>query len=116
MITKIINFPNVGGIDVEYSIGKSAKENSEIIDSAEPYHIWFHIAGQSSGHVVASVPEDLDRKERIYIVKQGAVLCKQYSKFTSMKNVEIVYAFVKDLKKGLLPGSVIVQNDKTITI
>jgi hypothetical protein len=116
MITKVINFPKLGGIDVDYFIGKSAKENFEIIDAAEPHHIWFHIAGQPSGHVIAAMPELLDRKDRIYIIKQGAVLCKQYSKFTSMKNVEIVYAFVKDLQKGDRLGSVIVQNEKTVTI
>ena len=116
MITKIITFPGLGGLKVEYFIGKSAKENFEIIDAAEPHHIWFHIAGQSSCHVIASIPEDLDRKHRIYIVKQGAVLCKQHSKFASLKNVEIVYAFVKDLQKGHRVGSVAVQNEKTITI
>lgn len=116
MITKIINFPNIGGIDVEYFIGKSAKENFDIIDAAEPHHIWFHIAGQPSGHVIATIPESIDRKDRVYIIKQGAVLCKQYSKFASMKNVEIVYTFVKDLQKGDRLGSVIVQNEKTISI
>jgi predicted ribosome quality control (RQC) complex YloA/Tae2 family protein len=115
MITKVINFPNLG-LNVEYFIGKSAKENFEIIDSAEPHHIWFHISGEPSGHVIAALPEDLDRKDRVYIIKQGAVLCKQHSKFASMKNVEIVYAFVKDLQKGDRLGSVIVQNDKTVTI
>jgi len=33
-----------------------------------------------------------------------------------MKNVEIVYTFVKDLQKGDRLGSVIVQNEKTVTI
>ena len=116
MITKIINFPNIGGLDVEYFIGKSAKENFDIIDTAEPHHIWFHIAGQPSGHVIAAIPESLDRKDRVYIIKQGAVLCKQHSKFNSTKNVEIVYTFVKDLQKGDRLGSVIVQNEKTVTI
>ena len=116
MITKIITFPNIGGLEIEYFIGKSAKENFEIIYAAEPHHIWFHIAGQPSGHVIASIPEDLDRKHRVYIVKQGAVLCKQYSKFACMKNVEIVYTFVKDLQKGDHLGSVTVQHEKTITI
>jgi predicted ribosome quality control (RQC) complex YloA/Tae2 family protein len=116
MITKIITFPNIGGLEVEYYIGKSAKENFDIIDLAEPHHIWFHIAGQPSGHVIAAIPDNLDRKARVYIVKQGAVLCKQYSKFASLKNVEIVYAFVKDLQKGDRLGSVTVQNEKTITI
>lgn len=116
MITKVVTFQNMRGLEVEYFIGKSAKENFEIIDAAEPHHLWFHIAGQPSGHVIAAIPEELDRKYRIYIVKQGAVLCKQYSKFASMKNVEIVYAFVKDLQKGDGLGSVTVQHEKTITI
>jgi predicted ribosome quality control (RQC) complex YloA/Tae2 family protein len=116
MITKIINFPNIDDLDVEYFIGKSAKENFDIIDAAEPHHIWFHIAGQPSGHVIAAIPESLDRKDRVYIIKQGAVLCKQHSKFNSTKNMEIVYAFVKDLQKGDRLGSVIVKTEKTVII
>jgi predicted ribosome quality control (RQC) complex YloA/Tae2 family protein len=115
MIVKTITFPRLK-LDIDYFIGKSAKENFEIIDAAEPHHIWFHIAGQPSGHVIAAVPEYLDRKDRMYIVKQGAVLCKQHSKFVSMKNVEIVYAFVKDLQKGDREGSVVVQNEKMLAI
>ena len=114
MIIKTINFPNIG--DVDYFIGKSAKENFDIIDSAEPHHLWFHIAGQSSGHVIAALPEDMDRKDRQYIMKQGAVLCKQYSKFASLKNVKIVYAFIKEIQKGDRLGGVIVKNEKIITI
>lgn len=116
MITKIINFPNIGGINIEYFIGKSAKENFEIIDAAEPQHIWFHISDQPSGHVIAAIPEHMDRKDRIYIIKQGAVLCKQHSKFASMKNVEIVYAFVKDLEKGSKIGCVFIEDEKRLTI
>jgi predicted ribosome quality control (RQC) complex YloA/Tae2 family protein len=115
MIEKKISFPRLN-LDVDYFIGKSAKENFEIIDAAEPHHMWFHVSGQSSCHVIAAIPEDLDRKDRLYIIKQGAVLCKQNSKFTSMKNVEIVYAFVKDIQKGDRLGSVIVQNEKRLTI
>lgn len=116
MIVKTIRFLALSGLNVDYFVGKSAKENFEIIDNAEPHHIWFHIAGQPSGHVIAAIPEGMDRNDRLYIIKQGAVLCKQHSKFASLKNVEIVYAFVRDLQKGEHLGSVIIQNEKTITI
>ena len=116
MITHVITFTQLGRLSVNYFIGKSAQDNFDIIDAAEPHHIWFHIDGEPSGHVVASIPENLDRKDAKYIIKQGAVLCKQYSKFKSEKKVSIVYTTIGKLQKGERIGSVIAEDTKTIAI
>lgn len=116
MITKTVNFPNLGGLSVDYFIGKSAKENFEIIDNAHGHHLWFHVEGEPSGHVIAEIPETLDRKNIKYILKQGAVLCKQHSKFKSAKNVDIVYTRVDQIQKTDKIGSVLAQNAKIVTI
>jgi predicted ribosome quality control (RQC) complex YloA/Tae2 family protein len=114
-ITKYINIPN-SNLTVEYIIGRTASDNFEIIDAAEEHHMWFHIEGQPSGHVIAVIDEQLDRKLMRSIIKQGAVACKQFSKYSSAKNVDIVYAKICDVKKTDIVGQVLVTNAKHITI
>lgn len=104
------------GVNMEYVIGKDAHENFDIIDDAEIYHWWFHIDGQSSGHVIAKTNEYIDKKMLRYVIKQGSVLCKQYSRYASMKNVKIVYARISDVEKTDKIGMVIVKNAKFIEI
>ena len=103
-------------VNMEYVIGKDAQDNFDIIDAAEIYHWWFHIDGQSSGHVIAKTDKDIDKKKLRYVIKQGAVLCKQYSRCASMKNVKIVYARICDVEKTDKTGMVIVKNSKFIEI
>jgi hypothetical protein len=50
------------------------------------------------------------------IVKQGALLSKRISKFSSEKNAVIVYAKIKDVEKTEIMGSVILHNSKKIII
>lgn len=114
-VVKSIFIPKIN-LDVEFVIGKNAKENFEIIDEAEPHHIWFHIQGHSSCHVIAKLEEELDKKDLRYVIKQGAVLCKQYSKQNNQKNVAIIYSYVENVSKSEPVGTVIVKNEKTINI
>lgn len=116
MIIKTVKFQNTNNLSVDYFIGRSAKNNFHIIDAAQSHDLWFHINGQPSGHVIASIPENLDKTELRYVIKQGAVLCKQYSKFASHKNVEIVYARVANVQKCETLGSVSLSGSKVITI
>lgn len=102
--------------NIEFVIGKNANGNDEAISASGPEDIWFHLEGQSSCHVVAQVPEGLGRKERGYILRKGAELCKQNSREKSGKNVEIVYAKIKNITKTDILGKVIVSECGTIKI
>ena len=102
---------------ITFLIGESAHDNEAVIDSAKDNDIWFHIdEGKSSAHVVALIPDDFDRKDKKYIIKQGAVLCKQVSKYKSEKQVPIIYARIKDIEKTCVPGTVIINQGKTGTL
>lgn len=96
---------------VTYHIGQNAKDNFAVIDSAEsPLDIWFHAAAVSSCHVVCLVPSAVDKKARHLIVKQGAVLCKSHTpKLRSMKNAEIIYTEIRNVKKTAVDGQVSVD-------
>lgn len=101
-----------------YTVGKNSQNNFDIIDAASPNDLWFHIEGESSCHVIASLPLEikLDKKQLRQIVTQGAVLCKSKSRYKSNKNVSIIYTKVENVTKCYPIGTVIAENTKTIVI
>ena len=48
-----------------------------------------------------SVPctEDIDKKDLKYIIKRGAVICKENSKHQNEKNLEITYTEISNISK-----------------
>ena len=113
--TVSISIPKLGQ-SIDFSVGKNANGNFAILDNAKYNDIWFHIEGQSSCHVIASVPDNIDRKDLRYIIKQGAVLCKQHSRHASQKNIAVIYARAEDVKKTDTMGTVLASNTKTVVI
>jgi predicted ribosome quality control (RQC) complex YloA/Tae2 family protein len=109
--------------DVLFRYGKNAAGNFAIIDMSNPEDLWFHVSGESSAHVIACLHESdthvgkkLDKKQTSQIIKQGALLCKNISKYKDKKNLEIVYCKIKDLEKTDTIGTVNIKNQKTIYI
>ena len=51
-----------------------------------------------------------DKKQTMYIIKQGAILCKQHSKYKSMKKVNILYTDVQNVIPTNILGCVNIQN------
>jgi len=116
IISKIIESM---GISIDYMVGENAEDNDAVIDAASPDDYWIHSGFTSSTHVVAIIPPDLilSKKQKLLIITQGAVLCKQFtSKIKSKKDVELVYTKIKRLVKTETPGQVIMVDAKTITI
>jgi len=106
------------GMDIQFHVGKNAQDNFDIIESANPDDIWFHIDDHASCHVIACLPNDISfqKKQLMYIIKQGAILCKQYSNYKSQKNVSIVYTPIKNVTMTNHTGSVTIQSSKNISI
>jgi predicted ribosome quality control (RQC) complex YloA/Tae2 family protein len=104
--------------NIEYCVGKNAEDNFDIIDDANDNDIWFHLNNAPSTHIIACIDPNrkYDKKQMKQIVTQGALLCKQNSKKKSDKNVEIIYAKIKDIEKTDIIGSVNVNNKKIIII
>lgn len=122
-------------INLVYKIGKNAKNNFEIIDESDPNDIWFHLKEVSSCHVIACLKniqyttrddelpnfydidfDTLDKKEKQQIITQGALLCKQYSKLKTAKNVDVIYTKIHDIQKTDVPGSVFTKNTKIVVV
>ena len=101
--------------EIDFYIGENAQDNFDIIDQSEPDDLWFHLNGEASCHVVASISkEEIERKEKGYIIRKGAELCKRFSKQKSQKNVPIVYTRIKDVKKTEISGQVQIENTSII--
>ncbi len=118
MLTTIIYIQKLG-LDITFIIGQNAAENFQIIDDSQSDDLWFHVSEFPSCHVVAKINDIMDninRKDMKYVVKQGAVLCKQYSKYKSVKNLDIIYTEISNVQKTSIIGSVITSNTKNITI
>ena len=106
------------GEDIEYIIGQHAIDNFQIIDDSKEDDIWFHINNESSGHVIASIPDNIkfSKKQNRQIITQGALVCKENSKYKSQRNLEVVYAYVKNVEKTNIPGKVTITNSKIISV
>ena len=98
-----------------YFVGRSAKENWQLLDNAESFDIWFHLDSQSSPYVILEIR---DNNEIPYeALLEGARLCKQYSKAKSDKSVKVIYCPVENLKKGKNLGQVILSKPaKMLTV
>ena len=103
---------------IEFRVGQNAKENFDLIDDSKTDDIWFHINQASSCHVVANIPLDKNYDKKILkkIAVQGAVICKQYSRYKSETSSCVMYTPIKNVKKGGSIGSVYVDEYKTIFI
>ena len=101
--------------EITFYIGKNQSENFHVIDKGKPTDLWFHAKEVSSCHVVCVMPDNLSKKDMQYVAKVGALLCKtNTNKLKSVKKVEIIYTFIKNVTKTDIPGCVITTNTKTM--
>ena len=118
MILKEVFIPKLN-LDITFVIGQNAEENFQIIDDSQPNDLWFHVAEFPSCHVIAKINDimtSINRKDVKYVIKQGAVICKQYSKYKSVKNLDINYTEISNIQKTSVIGSVITCNVKSVSI
>ena len=120
---------------IVYRIGKDAQNNFDLIDTSDKNDLWFHLKDVSSCHVIACLKniqyttrddelpncydldfDSLDKKEKQQIITQGALLCKQFSKLKSTKNVEVIYTKIEDVYKTDIAGSVLTYKSKVILV
>jgi predicted ribosome quality control (RQC) complex YloA/Tae2 family protein len=103
--------------EVTFYIGKNKNDNFDVIDKGESDDLWFHANELSSCHVVAILPKGLSKKDIKYIIKMGALLCKQNTnKIKDHESTEIIYTQIKYIEKTSIPGLVKIMNKKCIKI
>lgn len=114
-ITKYID--SIRG-NIEFRVGQHAQDNFDLIDTSAPTDLWFHIRDGASCHVVAVVTEgaSYNKKQLRHIATQGAVICKQHSKYKSESNVQVMYTQIQHVTKTSTVGMVNVSTYSTISI
>ena len=117
-------------VNIIYKIGRNAEDNFNLIDESDKNDLWFHINNKPSCHVIARLQnirfttqdndlphfDTLENKQKQQIIKQGALICKQFSKFKSEKNVEVVYTKIENVVKTEIIGSVLASKSKIIIV
>jgi len=103
--------------EIAFYIGKNQKENFTVIDKGTQDDLWFHVLNESSCHVVCEVPIDIDKSDMRYLIKMGALLCKNNTnKLKSQPNVEIIYTQIQNVTKTCVEGCVQTKNVKSIIV
>lgn len=86
-------------------IGKSAGNNWDILDQAEPHHWWFHLSCYPSCYVIC---EDGDR------VEECARLCKENTKYKNLPNLRVIYTQCSNLRKTMTVGEVEFKSNRRV--
>ena len=121
MKTHEIHIPKLSDNIIFWS-GTNAQENFNIIAQADPSDIWFHVSDYPSAHIIARLslyPKKINRSDKklmLSIIKQGAVLCKQISKYASISKLSITYAQISNIALTQTLGTVNVSLGKNIII
>ena len=111
MKEETVYFDNIA---IVYYIGTNAEDNFAVIDKGGPDDFWFHAKDVSSCHVVANLPDGIDKKR---FVKCGALLCKQNTnKLKNFDKVEIIYTTLNNVVKTDIPGLVNINGSTKIII
>ena len=104
--------------EIQFDIGQNKEENSIIISQASQNDYWFHLHNDSSCHVIAHIPAEvkISRKERGYIIRKGAELCKLNSKMKNEKNVSIIFTKIQNVVQTDKVGQVEITENPSIII
>jgi predicted ribosome quality control (RQC) complex YloA/Tae2 family protein len=104
--------------EIQFNIGQNKEENSLIISQSASNDYWFHLQNDSSCHVIAHIPVEIKmtRKERGYIIRKGAELCKLNSKMKNEKNVSIIFTKMQNVVQTDKVGQVEITENPSIII
>jgi predicted ribosome quality control (RQC) complex YloA/Tae2 family protein len=113
-------------LDILFVVGGNAQENHDIIDSAQPDDVWFHLSNLPSCHVIASMPTDriITKPELHRILKQGALICIQNSNTSISKTcknnksikTDVEWTLVQNVTKLDIPGKVLAEKVRIISV
>lgn len=99
--------------DIEYIVGEVHQDNFDMVDKSHGDDIWFNVQGFSVGNVIVRIyGMNLDKRQLRQIILQGAILCKQQSKYYFMSNLVVLYNNVNKLVKTESVGIFISKDSK----
>lgn len=108
--------------NIIFEIGQNAKENWEIFEKNKENNsnfLWFHLNSLPSSYVIMKfsiieLKKMYSAREIDKIMYYAANLCRENSKYKFLKDLKIVYATLKNLKKGEKEGEMIISGKKNL--
>lgn len=100
--------------DVKFIIGENAYENWNLFDMSKEInedYVLFHLNSFASPYVIMhSSIQNIKAIGKIdSYINYGAALCLDNSKYSSLKDANIIYAELKKIQKGSKVGEIIVS-------
>ena len=108
-------FESFDGIPI--LVGKSAKDNDALtLKVAKPDDLWLHARGTPGSHVVIRLEKGVQFPHET--LRDAAALALWYSDLRKSGKGEVIYTYRKFVKKGkgLKPGAVMVEREKSVWI
>ncbi len=99
------------GIIYNIKIGRSAIENTELVQNSNKSDIWFHLSDSPSCHVVLTCETKLKQVPR-QVISRCAQLCKMHS--NTPPKCKVIYTQIENVQTTRIPGQVVTTNCKTI--
>ena len=90
--------------DYSIQLGRNARENDSLVESASPEDYWIHLSNFPSGHAIVSNP--LNSRVPVKVLKHAAYMVKQHSKYSSMKKLECDVTKIKYITRTVRKGEV----------
>jgi len=101
---------DIEGLSYPILIGKNAAGNEEIIKISHQESLWMHLNNTPSAHIILQNKGDIIPKRYI---NQVAGMLFGYKK-NALKNSNVIYTKVKNVKLTNVLGTVIPKNTNTI--
>jgi len=107
-------FTSTQGFDI--FVGKSGLQNDELLRKSNGNDMWFHVRGFPGSHVVLKASRIKDIPHDAIV--EAAKLALKYSTRAKDGKGEIVYTYIKNVKKikNTPPGKVSITREKTISV
>ena len=103
-MVKTVLFPLSSKQNVSFHIGQRASDHFMMLDQAKPTDLWFHLEDYPSCHIIASVPDCINRDDIRKLIRYGIRLSKEQSKHGS--NVDVIHSRVCFVTKTEQEGTV----------
>ena len=122
-------------INLIYKLGKISKNIFELLKDSNSDDLLFNLRDGTNFYVVAcfknltyntlddEMPnyynlnfDNLHENQKTQILKQGALICKHYSRLRSNKNVNVSYTKIENICDNDMKDNILFFNSKTITV
>ena len=95
--------------NINYKVGRSAKDNWELLDESKANDFFFHLSSFSSPYVIVETNDLTDE-----IIYNASVLCKDFTKYRYMNNLKVDYCLCSNVKKTDNVGEIMYKKKRAV--